>query len=140
MTEQQPLKIFGKIDWRWIGISFCFYVVFHLLPSYVMAWSLPLTGQGAEWMWIVFGTFVISIYLAYRSTGVTIVEPTLGALLYIIALALSMPRLFSSQAMSAHRFRGILFWGIAGVLVFTFFGAWLGEVLQRRKERREQKV
>ena len=34
--ETIPYSRIFKIDWRWIGLNFCFFVSFHLLPSHII--------------------------------------------------------------------------------------------------------
>ena len=36
MDSQNEMKLFSKPDWRWVGVSYCMFVVFHLLPSVIM--------------------------------------------------------------------------------------------------------
>jgi hypothetical protein len=139
MNDSKKMNIFHKIDWRWVGISYCFYVVFHLLPTYLISW-ISFQDSSAfygAWIWIVFGTFIISIYIAYRSEGVTIIEPTLASFCYVLTIAFSLPRILAPTQISTERFIYLLLAGFAGVLLFTFIGAYIGERIQQIKERKQ---
>ncbi len=121
----------STIDWKWVGIGYCLFVVYHLLPSYVIngfALQMDNTGRG---IWLFFGLAIIAFYIGYKSKGVTIVEPAISAILYDITLLLEF-RAFWGRSV-AHSLGIIYLWGIL-TLVLTIYSAWLGEFYQARKK------
>ena len=120
----------SKIDWKWVGIGYCFFVVFHLLPSYVISGFNMQMDIAAQGLWLFIGLAVIAFYIGYRSRGVTILEPAISAFLYDITLLLEFHN-FWGRAVS-HSYGIIYVWGIL-TLVLTICSAWLGEVFQARK-------
>jgi hypothetical protein len=87
------------IDWRWLLVSFCFFVLFHLFPS-SLASGLKLFFSSRLWdsffLWGVGGIAVISGYIGYRSRGKAVPEPVIAALLYVVLLRLIVTRTGSS--------------------------------------------
>ncbi len=125
---------FGKFDWKWLGVSYCFFVVYHLLPIYLLT-GFASGGIGRSWasgLWLVIGLFLIGVYIGRRSRGVTILEPAIGAALYAITLFLAFqrfwPRTFAVKSVA------IAFAWLGSAFVVACAGAWLGEFLQMRKE------
>jgi hypothetical protein len=86
-------------------------------------------------LWIFCGLSLNGMYIGYRSLGVTIIEPLISSLLYIIILALLMNAEFS---VFYHKkdLLVMLIWMIPG-LFCAFFGAWLGELSQHKKEQKQ---
>lgn len=123
------MSIFKKIDWRWVGIGYCFYVVFHLLPTYLTT-SLDPLEQG---FWLFIGLAVIAFYIGYRSSGVTILEPAIAALLYDLTLLLEFKNLWGRTL--SHSWGTLYLWGIT-TLVITVLCAWMGELYQARKQKK----
>jgi len=121
------MNLFKKIDWRWVGIGYCFFVVFHLLPTYFMIDMDPME-QG---FWLFVGLAVIGFYIGYRSRGITIVEPAISAFLYDLTLLLEFKDLWGRTL--SHSWGILYVWGLS-TLIITVFCAWMGEVFQARKE------
>jgi hypothetical protein len=94
---QKPMK--KPIDWKWLLVSFCFLVLFHLVPS-SLASGLKLFFSSRSWdtfaLFGVGGIAAISGYIGYRSSGKAILEPGIAALLYIVLLRLIVVRTGSS--------------------------------------------
>jgi len=135
MNEKWSLHI-SKINWKWVGIGYCFFVVFHLLPSYVINGFNMGVDLGAQGLWLFAGLAIIAFYIGYRSRGITILEPAISALLYDITLLLEF-RDFWGRIVS-HSYGIIYVLGIL-TLVLTICSAWLGEVLQSRKKGKAAK-
>lgn len=121
------MNVLKRIDWRWVGIGYCFFVVFHLLPLYLIAGSAG-TEDG---FWLFAGPALIAFYIGYRSRGVTIAEPAIAAALYDCTLLLEFKNFWGRTPLHA---MGIVYvWGVA-TLVIAVLSAWLGEVVQARKQ------
>ncbi len=134
MTNKVLLK-WGKIDWPWVGVVFCIYVVFHLLPTYFLATiGGGMKGGFATFgVWMFAGLAVIGLYIGYRSRGVTMIEPGLAALLYVFVFFLSIQR-FWGDTFSFTQLGGALAW-MAAAFVIAIGSAYVGELLQARKEQ-----
>lgn len=137
MTNPTEMKLFGKPDWKWVGVSYCFFVVFHMLPTVLMT-GMFRSGMGLGWnigtvIWMFFGLTLIGGYVGYKSAGVTILEPAISSVAYIVTLIACMqfvwglPFDLKSTAASG----AVILAGTAIVLV----SAWIGEILQSRKQR-----
>jgi hypothetical protein len=129
------MKLFSKPDWKWIGISYCMFVVWHLLPTIVALGLFRGSGiRGFEigtLIWMFFGLTLIGGYVGYKSAGVTIIEPAIASFFYVITLYVSILNVWG---LSVKMYRlpaalAILLAGFAIVLV----SAWVGEVMQARK-------
>jgi hypothetical protein len=125
-----------KIDWKWVGIGYCFFVVFHLLPSYIINGLSMDTDAGAQGVWLFIGLAIIAFYIGYKSRGVTILEPAISALFYDMTLLLEFRNLWGRTV--SHSWGTIYVWGIL-TLVLAICSAWLGELFQARKEAKAGK-
>lgn len=131
----QPIK---KIDWRWVGISYCFFVVFHLLPSYLMFFVSPLLAgrdMTAKGGWLFLGLALVGYSIGYRSKGVTILEPALSSIAYLFTLSLLFER-FWGRSININTLGLILIWAAVG-FVIAFVSAWIGEIIQARREAKK---
>jgi hypothetical protein len=128
----------GSIDWSWVGVGYCFLVVFHLLPSYLLL-GIGKFGEHAELLkavWLFLGLAIVSFYIGYRSWGVTIVEPALSAFLYTITLGFLLGEL-SGRSYSL-RSAGFLYVWIVAILVVATLSAWIGERVQSRRQQKAE--
>jgi hypothetical protein len=135
MGDELRLRLPKKIDWKWVGVGFCFYVVFHLLPTYLLLGisSRGMHGGFASFaIWMFAGLAVIGFYIGYRSSGVTILEPGISALLYIVALSLGTQRLISGSVSMLSLLEAFSWMGAAFIIAVA--SAFVGELLQARKE------
>ena len=137
MTDQTEIKLFGKPDWRWVGMSYCFFVVFHLLPAVIMM-ALYRANLGMGWnfgtiVWMFFGLALVGGYVGYKSKGVTIIEPGISAVFYTLTLIVCI-RAFWNLPIGW----GNAFWSTVASLLaafaVAFVSAWVGENLQLKKE------
>jgi hypothetical protein len=132
--EQRKVQLgFTKLDWRWIGVGYCFYVVFHLLPSYLLLGfgRLGDVPALAKIIWLFFGLALIGFYIGYSSRGVTIWEPAIAAVLYDLTLMLEFSDFWGRSVQNS---LGIFFIWIIATLVITIASAWEGEMVQVWKE------
>jgi len=113
--------------WRWIVTAFCFFVLFHLLPIFLLSdisigfmrlmfWSGPL--------FLLFILTCISVYLSYRAVSFIFYEPAIAAVLYILTLHLLFPTYLAVPVYLQNLFFFIEC-SIVG-FVFTLGGAGIG--------------
>lgn len=133
MHNRTSIQPFKRIDWRWVGIGYCLYIVYHLLPSYLLLGlaRYGLTGKLVKGMWLFIGLAVIGGYIGFRSRGITILEPAISALLYMATLALLFDQFWGRSF--GPRSVGLIYVWIVGGFVIAFVSAWVGELVQARK-------
>ncbi len=128
------IRPWKKIDWKWVWISYCFLVVFHLLPTYILQ-GITRTGIkiGGDWsLWMFFGLAFIGWYVGYRSPGITILEPAIAAVAYVLTIALEFKQFWGRSASGS--LTTVAIWLVISFLI-VFVSAWVGEIWQQRKER-----
>ena len=135
--ENRMLETLKKpILWDWVIVGYCLFVIFHLFPSFfllgIVRFGMPI--KLSETVWFVLGLAVISMFIGYRSRGVTIIEPAISSLFYCLTLVFEFVKLpFSHIGLRAG---GNIYLWFSGVLAVSVFFALLGEILQRRKEKK----
>lgn len=136
MNDTQTLRL-TKIDWRWLVVTYCFFVLFHLLPTLleVTLWQFFLSlGIWQFVLWTGGGVALISAYVGYRSTGVTILEPGIAAMFYMATLIAIMSKIRYIHA-TGYKLVGLLVALHLIAFLIGFFGAAVGEWMQSRRER-----
>ena len=136
MNDMQTLRL-TKIDWRWLVVTYCFFVLFHLLPTLLelTLWQFFLSLEIWQFvLWTGGGVALISAYVGYRSSGVTILEPGIAAMFYMATLIAIMSKIRYIHATS-YRLIGLL----VALHLITFligcFGAAIGNWMKTRRER-----
>ena len=133
MEQESATKL--SIDWKWVGLGYCFFVVFHLLPAYTLLQFsfLGKVSNALRTLWLLVGLLVIGVYIGYRSRGFTVVEPAISAVLYVATLFFKAED-FVGMRVSSRSFALML---IAGGVAFllALIGAWIGEMLQASEKR-----
>jgi hypothetical protein len=118
-------KIF-TVDWRWIGLSFCFFICFHLLPSHIIYMvriiSPAMTTLHAVWMFA--GMALVGFLIGYKSQGVTIWEAAIASTVYAFVLLSAINGLWQAKI----EFK-TPYWIIAIIAIATL-SAWFGEYIQ----------
>ncbi|OGU30991.1 MAG: hypothetical protein A2X67_08445 [Ignavibacteria bacterium GWA2_55_11] len=138
MDSQTP-KWFS-LDWKWIVAGYCYLVLFHLLPTFLMgALSvtpiLPYHRVGVQTLdlaaiWLLGGISVVAFFVGRRSPGITIAEPVIAGVIYALTTALGFRQLASSNV-RGREVLAVIFWTLI-VIILSAAGAWLGEMAQRR--------
>lgn len=122
----------GKLQWKWVGITFVFYVLFYLLPLVLTIELFPnlfiIPG-----IWIFGGIIIVAAIAGYLSEGVTIWEPAIAAAGLIILLFGYTALFVFPMAFRGAFVRRILFIVFPAIIVFilSLTGAWMGERAQR---------
>jgi hypothetical protein len=133
--ETKEIFQLRSIDWKWLIVSFCFLVLFHLLPSFLATDFLFSIDEPFKFLiWLVLGICVISAIIGFYSRGITVLEPALASIIYALILL--------SQAKIPWKFdydiRSVIarFVFLMAVFVVACFGAAFGEWLQMRRLRK----
>lgn len=136
----EPTLQSGKLEWKWVGITFAMYIVLYLLPILFGFgfFAGHAGGRGTDvflGIWTFAGIIVIAALCGYLSKGVTIWEPALAglALATIVLLYLAYKILFASVGHRIPLFHLIIpaLALLGTVFVLSLLGAWLGELAQR---------
>jgi hypothetical protein len=136
MNDTPTLRLM-KIDWRWLVVTYCFLVLFHLLPSLLdlTLWQFLLSQVMWRFaFWTGGGIALVSAYIGYRSTGITIVEPGIASMLYMATLILTMSKIRDIHA-TGYRLIGLLVALHLIAFLVGCFGAAVGKWIQSRRER-----
>jgi hypothetical protein len=140
MNDTQTLRL-TRIDWRWLVVTYCFLVLFHLLPSLLEATLWQFIGSFGIWrfaVWAGCGIALISAYVGYRSTGITILEPGIAAMLYMATVIPTMSKIRYIPA-TGYRLIGLLVALHLIAFLVGCFGAAAGNWLKTRRERKEER-
>ncbi|MGB2867731.1 MAG: hypothetical protein WBD36_04725 [Bacteroidota bacterium] len=135
------------IDWRWVIAAYCYLVLFHLFPTYLMngfTIRIALLQSSDVFKestlaaaWLMGGVGVVAFVVGWRSKGVTILEPLVAGMLYGITMAVGYHALVSSFVRE-RKLLAAIFWLMIIVIVSSAC-AWIGEAYQRKQEARRQR-
>jgi hypothetical protein len=133
MNERKIFPSFSHLDWKWVGVGYCFFVVFHRLTGLVIfqiSRSMNTIDLGFL-LWYVVGLALVAFYIGFKSRGVTIIEPALSSILYLLTLALEFKSQWGLPIQKA--VGGFLLWLVVSITI-TIVSAWLGEIYQARRQ------
>jgi hypothetical protein len=136
MNDTQTLRSM-KLDWRWLVVTYCFLVLFHLLPSLLelSVWQGLLAHGIWQFMaWTAFGVAVVGGYVGYRSHRTIVLESGFASMLYVATLILILSKVRDMQA-GSYRLVGLLVALHLIAFLIGLFGAAVGKWMQSRKER-----
>jgi hypothetical protein len=135
------------LDWRWLVLTYCFFILFHLFLSFIVVWGgrtnteIFLRTDTVMWptlAWMVVGIFLVASYVGFRSISITVLEPGLAAVFYLATLFLSMKNV--GQADTVRHLIILTLWVVLMHLLAFLIGcggAAFGEWLQMRKEKKQ---
>jgi hypothetical protein len=135
-SEWSRFKI--SIEWQWMVVTYCLFVLFVLFPSYLGGDLAGLFRLHGHW-WTFFekgvGVAVVSGYVGFRSKRITIVEPGIASVLYVTSLFFLLPSIWPRD----FYYRVIATPWLVAFLVLALLagclGAAVGEWLQLRREK-----
>jgi hypothetical protein len=139
MNDTRTLRL-TKIDWRWLVVTYCFFVLFHLLPTLLelTLWQFFLSlGIWQFALWTGGGIALVSACVGYRSNGSTILEPGIAAMFYMATLIAIMSKIRYIHA-TGYRLVGLLVALHLIAFLIGCFGAAVGNWLKTRKEREKE--
>ncbi len=129
-----------SINWRWLVVTYCFLILFHMFPSFLVSGMNLLRLQPILvpiYPWLGIGIIAVCTYVGYRSVGTTIVETGIASVLYVITLFFVFPNEWSH----GFYYRIIATVWLAPFLVLIFLaglgGAAFGKWLQLRKQQKQ---
>lgn len=134
----------AKIDWSWLIVTYCFLVIFHLFPLYLIGLPVhvPQSMQGSmlfDPIILGLGVLFVSAYIGMKSKGITILEPGIASSLYVLTVLVRRVEL--SALPDRARDIGYLTLWLMLVLLLAFLlgcgGAAFGEWLQMRKQKKQ---
>ena len=124
-----------KIDWRWVGLGVCFFIVMHLLPTYILFQFRIVTRVFSTLfsIWVFAGMAFVGFFIGWKSQGVTIVEAGIASVLYGLILLLAINEVWAGPFVISLVISSLR-WFVAVVVIATV-SAWFGELVQSMKER-----
>ena len=87
LTKRIP---FFNIDWKWTVATYCVLVLFHLVTTQfiIPPWYMRFGAFWDFFAWIGVGIAVVSIFMAYRSHKLILLEPGIAGSLYMFTIFL----------------------------------------------------
>ena len=140
MDNNQTFRI-TSIDWRWLVVTYCFLVMFHLFPSSLVSgmsfFSVAHYGYDAvAWpilTWVAVGIVVVCAYVGFRSTGITLWEAGIASTLYVATLFFVLSKEWPSSFYNRILITPWLVLFLILVFLTGLGGAAFGKWLQLRK-------
>ena len=127
-----------KLQWKWVGLTFLFYLVLYPLPFVAAHFLL---AQRAEALfigiWLFAGISIMGAIAGYLSEGVTLWEPAIAAAGFIgfffLVVAILAGIFGGGPAGGTTWFQSVLQILVIVVAFFCFslLGAWIGERAQK---------
>lgn len=139
MNDTQALRLM-KIDWRWLVVTYCFLILFHLLPSLLELSVLRGLLDRGIWQfvaWTAFGATAIGGFVGYRSQHTIVLESGIASMLYMATLILILSKVRHVNA-SGYRLIGLLVALHLIIFLVGCSGAAVGKWVQARRERKEE--
>jgi len=139
MTEAS--KSAKKLQWKWVGITIVFYLLFYVLPLLLASGAISRGAPGPVAtlilaVWCFAGVFINGAVVAYLSEDTTLWEPVVGAsVLVTIALAVEAFQVMVSpagdrQSLFLHVIAPVMIW-IALAFILSLTGTWFGKRAQK---------
>jgi len=128
--EKPPLVSVKAIQWKWVFVAFFFYLFFSYFPTLTI---YAITGSEYTLFVYLLGFVVSGFLVGYISRGYTIREPAIGAVLFVSVFFLTIV----VSGTSASLYFGWIIWMLLGFFL-GLTGAWFGEQLQAKVDRRHQ--
>lgn len=128
-------NLFELSSWKWILVSYCFLILYHLVPTYVILSPLLLSANRDFFelvVWVGIGVAGVSAFVGFRSQRPRILEPALAAALYCLTITvfLRAPENFPTY------YRQARFVAAMSIIAFVvaFASAGITTLLRMRKE------
>jgi len=140
MTES--LTRSKKLQWKWVWITFVMYILFYILPIFIVG-NYFTNKIGIQFMgtWMFGGIIIIAAVAGYLSHGVTIWEPALAGAGLAFAFFLSLIVYIRIFVNPSYKITGKIIWFLVptmAVFLLSLLGAWLGEQLQIFLKKKSQ--
>ncbi len=146
---EEQARVSFSVDWRWIVAGYCYLVLFHLFPTYLLGGITMTVGMrfpsfaiGSDldpsdlvMVWLLAGVAIVAFVVGLRSKGFTILEPAAAAMLYAMTITLAFHRILSARV-HGRPVLALLFWWLI-VIILSVASAWVGEIVQRSRMAKE---
>jgi hypothetical protein len=139
MNNDQTFRL-SSFNWRWLVVTYCFLVLFHLLPSSLVSGLTLFAIQHLVvpiFAWLGVGIFAVCAYVGYRSTVITLGEAGIASMLYVATLFIVL----SKEWPPSFHYRVLNTIWLAPFLIVVFLaglgGAAFGKWLQLRKQKKQ---
>ena len=129
-----------SFNWQWLVVTYCFLVIFHLLPSFIVTGKSLLRYQELFiplYLWSSVGIIAVCAYVGYRAKGIVLGEAGIAGMLYATTLYAVLPYDWPPNLL----FRVLLTFWLAPLLLLIFLlgfgGAAFGKWLQLQKQNKQ---
>lgn len=112
------------VQWNWVFVSFFFYLFFCYFPTLAI---YVITGSEYTLFVYLLGFMVSGFLVGYMSSGYTIREPGIGAVLFVSFFFLTVVVSGTSSSL----YVGWVIWMLLGFFLGVT-GAWVGEQIQAK--------
>ena len=129
-AEKAPRVSLKGVQWKWVFAAFFFYVFFCYFPTVVI---FVITRSLYALFIYLLGFSVSGFLVGYMSKGYTIREPAIGAVLFVGMFLFTI----LASGVTEAKIVGWVIWMLLGFFL-GLTGAWAGEKMQMRVERKYQ--
>ena len=139
MSESMFTRLRYAPDWRWVLVSYCWLVLFHMFPTFLLGGLRAFRSTGADptpLVWFLFGLVLVSMVIGYRSKGFTVLEPAIAGFFYALTVSVGFDR-FIGTLVPSDKPLAIAFWALLS-FVLCVVGSWIGELIQDWGQRRRE--
>ncbi|MHB1049321.1 MAG: hypothetical protein ACYC09_04505 [Bacteroidota bacterium] len=132
-----------RFQWTWVWISLAMYLFLYFLPLSLMPGGIlngrPITGLSSLFIgiWSLGGMFIVSALAGYMSTGVTIKEPAVAALILMFLWFFAVQFRFHGSIHNTTQSYFILLVALSMIGILSVAGAWWGEQMQKAAKMKQ---
>lgn len=126
-----------RFQWKWVLISLVMYLFLYFIPLSLMPGGIlsgqPITGISSLiiGIWSLGGMFVVSGVTGYISSGVTIKEPAVAAVVLMVIWYFAVQIRFNDALHTTTQSYFILLLSLLMIGILAVAGAWWGEMMQK---------
>ena len=123
-----------KLKWKWVWMSFILYILFYILPFFIVGnYFMKNIGVQFFGVWMFGGIIIVAAVAGYFSLDITMREPALSGAGLVIAFFISMIVYVRMFIHPGYKITGRIIWFLVPsmtVFLLSMLGVWLGEQLQ----------
>ena len=131
-----------KLQWKWVWMSFVLYILFYILPFFIVG-NYFTNNIGVQFIgvWMFGGIIIVAAVAGYFSHGMCIWESVLAGAGLAIVFFISMIVYIRMFVNPGYKITGRIIWFLVPtmtVFLLSLLGVWLGEQLQTFLKKKSQ--